>query len=678
MSKVMRSCGGVRSGSISFRMASRSSDAFMWRSRRWIFGAAGAAPADDQDPSAQVCSCNDVTRGAVAEMVAELGPDANLAALKKATRAGTGCGGCEPLVKSILGEELDKLGVAMNNDLCEHFAFSRSELVAMCKTHDHASFEEVLAAHGHGDGCEVCKPTVAGILATLRNEMILDGGREGLQDTNDRALANMQRGGSYSVIPRMPGGEVTPAGLIAVGEVAAKYNLFTKVTGAQRIDLLGAAKHDLPDIWEQLNDAGFESGHAYGKALRTVKSCVGSTWCRYGVADTLSLAVRVENRYKGFRSPHKLKSGVSGCVRECAEAQCKDFGMIATENGFNLYVGGNGGAIPVHGALLAADIDEETMIRYLDRFLMYYSLTAERLERTAPWLKRLPGGVVRLREIIIDDALGLNAELEARMQHQVDTYKDEWAEVVADPARRARFKQFVNTDAVQTPADMIAFEDLRGQPRPVNWPADGAPQTNWRPPVAEAAAGGASAPTEDVFARSAKAWVAVGRAEEFAPNTGSAVLYGETQLAVFNNAKRGEWFATQNMCPHKQAFVLSQGLLGDAAGVSKVACPLHKKTFDLACGDEILPAGSDAAAQDSKLAIFTFPVRIVDGVVEIELPPAPEVDAVLGTSRTAVRAPSEDEIAAAAIAATLTAEVAALGDATEWPEIGRASCRERV
>lgn len=299
------------------------------------------------DPSAQICSCNDITRGTIAAAVQELGVEgATLPALKKCTSAGTGCGGCEPQVKEILKQELENLGGSLSNHMCEHFPYSRQELMALVRTDPDItsvdSFEKILAKHGHGDGCEVCKPAVGSILASLVNEVVLDGGRNALQDTNDRSLANMQRGGSYSVVPRVPAGELLPEQLIALGETAKKYNLYTKITGGQRVDLFGAAKHELPDIWEELGKAGFESGHAYGKALRTVKSCVGSTWCRYGVQDSVSFAVRVENRYKGIRSPHKMKSAVSGCVRECAEAQSKDFGMIATEHGYNLYVGGNG------------------------------------------------------------------------------------------------------------------------------------------------------------------------------------------------------------------------------------------------------------------------------------------------------------------------------------------------
>lgn len=584
------------------------------------------------DPTTQVCSCNDVTRGDITDAIKELGvEEATLKNVMKCSQAGTGCGGCQPDVKNILTHELEALGGSLSNNLCEHFEYSRPELMALVRTDADPtsvdSFEKILHKHGHGDGCEICKPTVGSILSSVYNGMVLDEERDGLQETNDRALANMQRGGSYSVVPRVPGGEITPEQLIKMGEVARKYDLYSKVTGAQRIDLFGASKYQLPDIWEELGSVGLESGHAYGKSLRTVKSCVGSTWCRFGVQDSVGFAIRIENRYKGVRSPHKMKGGVSGCVRECAEAQGKDFGMIATENGYNLYFGGNGGVNPIHAQLFAADIDEDTVIKYTDRYLMYYILTADRLERTAPWQQKLPSGkngsgpIGHLHEVIIEDSLGICAELDERMQHLVDTYHDEWAVVVNDPERRAKFKQFVNTDENQAREEQIEFIGQRGQTRPTNWVSDGEAQTNWKPD------------DTDIFARSEKSWVTVGKTSDFVVNAGSTILYGESQLAVFNNAAQGEWYCTQNMCPHKQAFVLSQGIIGEAEGIDKVACPLHKKQFGLADGQQL----------DGDLSLITFPVKIEGGSVLVELPSEVEVNAILGTSGLRVQSGCPDE-----------------------------------
>lgn len=409
--------------------------------------------------TATICSCNHVAKGAICTAVAAGAGD--LGAVKAATGAGTGCGGCLPLVSALLRDELGRAGVEVRDDLCEHFPLSRPALFEHMRVDRIASFGEALARYGSGRGCEVCKPTVASILASLGAGYVLQPEQASLQDTNDHFLANLQRDGSYSVVPRLPGGEVTPAQLIAIGEVARDFGLYTKITGGQRIDLFGARVDDLPAIWERLIAAGMESGHAYGKALRTVKSCVGATWCRYGVQDSTSLAVALELRYRGLRAPHKIKAAVSGCARECAEAQSKDVGVIATERGWNLFVGGNGGMRPEHAVLLVEDVDTATLVRLVDRFLMYYVRTAERLERTAPWLRRV--GVDHVRAVVVDDVLGIAAELEADLQRHVDGYRCEWAETLGDPIARSRFRTFVNADGSDP---NIVFVPERGQHRP--------------------------------------------------------------------------------------------------------------------------------------------------------------------------------------------------------------------
>ena len=329
------------------------------------------------------------------------------------------------------------------------------------------TYEDVLNKLGKGDGCELCKPPVASIIASLWNEMPLKKGNATAQDSNDRFLANIQKGGTYSVVPRIPGGEITPEKLIVIGTVAKKYNLYTKITGGQRIDMFGAHVNDLPLIWEELIAAGFESGHAYGKALRTVKSCVGSTWCRYGLHDSVSFAIRIEERYRGLRAPHKIKSAVSGCIRECAEAQSKDFGIIATEKGWNLYICGNGGSKPQHALLLASDIDEETCIKYIDRFLMFYIKTAEPLTRTAAWLNNMEGGIGYLKSVVIDDALGMNAQWEDEMNQHVNSYQCEWKVAIETPEIRKRFNHFVNATDEKDPT--IQFDEMRDQKKAKEW-----------------------------------------------------------------------------------------------------------------------------------------------------------------------------------------------------------------
>jgi nitrite reductase (NADH) large subunit len=424
--------------------------------------AGGGSMLDAMSSLAMICSCNNVSKGAICAAITE-GCFTEVGQVKRSTKAGTSCGGCMPLVQQLFAAELRKSGVELRDDMCEHFAFTRQQLFDIVRVQSITSFANLIRQHGTGLGCEICKPAVASMLASLSNGHILDGEQGALQDTNDHFLANMQKDGTYSVVPRIPGGEITPAQLIVIGEVARDFGLYTKITGGQRIDLFGARVEQLPSIWSRLVDAGMESGHAYGKALRTVKSCVGETWCRYGVQDSTTLAIQLELRYRGLRAPHKFKSAVSGCARECAEAQSKDFGVIATERGWNLYVGGNGGQRPQHAKLFAEDLDTDTLIRVVDRFLMFYIRTADRLERTATWLNKMEGGLEYLRRVIIDDELGLCADLDASMAVHVANYECEWKATLDSPERMQKFRSFVNAD-VPDPSIIHVLE--RGQIRP--------------------------------------------------------------------------------------------------------------------------------------------------------------------------------------------------------------------
>jgi nitrite reductase (NADH) large subunit len=418
---------------------------------------------------AQVCSCNAVTKDQILGAIGTGSTD--VASVKVCTRAGTSCGSCVPMLKQLL----DIAGVVQSRALCEHFSHSRQQLFDLIRFRGIRTFSQLIAEYGRGRGCDICKPVVASILASLGGGYVLDGEQAALQDTNDHFLANLQRDGTYSVVPRIPGGEITPERLIAIGEVARDFNLYTKITGGQRIDMFGARVEQLPKIWRRLVDAGFESGHAYGKALRTVKSCVGSTWCRYGVQDSVALAIDLELRYRGLRSPHKVKAAVSGCARECAEARSKDFGVIATEHGWNLYVGGNGGFRPRHADLLVTDVSTEALIRTIDRFLMFYIRTADRLQRTAAWIEAMEGGLDHLRSVIVDDSLGLCGELDEAMARHVDSYTDEWRATLDSPDRLRRFVSFVN--APDTPDPSIVFEVERGQPTPRRPVVLGVPQS---------------------------------------------------------------------------------------------------------------------------------------------------------------------------------------------------------
>jgi nitrite reductase (NADH) large subunit len=564
----------------------------------------GAAAEAVGDVDALVCSCNNVSERQIHEAVRDR-KFTTVAEIKTCTLAGTGCGGCLPRVTDLLKAELKAAGAGVNNALCEHFAHSRQELYQIALIGGVRTFDALIASHGRGHGCEVCKPAVASILASLWDENVLDPPHATLQDTNDRFLANIQRGGTYSVVPRVPGGEITPEQLITLGQVARKYNLYTKITGGQRVDLFGAPVHLLPDVWAELIAGGFESGHAYGKAVRTVKSCVGSSWCRFGVQDSVGFAIRVELRYRGLRAPHKLKGAVSGCVRECAEAQGKDFGLIATEKGYNLYVCGNGGARPRHADLLASDLDEDTAIRYLDRFLMYYVRTADRLTRTSVWLENMEGGIDYLRDVIVNDRLGIAAELERQMQAHVDSYRCEWKAVVDDPEKRRFFRQFANTDEVEPG---IEFVTERGQARPADWPTSFVSLEALAPP---------SSPGMSDADGTEWSWVRVGSVDDFPSDGGRAVKHGAAQIAVFRFESKGEWYACQNTCPHKREAVLSRGILGDQQGVPKVACPLHKKTFSLDSGQ---------CLSGEPYRVEVFPVRVEGDDVLVALPPEERMD----------------------------------------------------
>ncbi|KAF9582393.1 hypothetical protein BGW38_000261 [Lunasporangiospora selenospora] len=582
--------------------------------------------ATDLPDDTQICSCNNVTKGQIRDAVRSKGCS-SIGEVKTCTKAGLGCGGCVPQVGEIFESELKSMGKVIKQNLCSHFEYSRVELYQIVQVKKLKTFAQVMDGAGRSGralGCEVCKPAVASILASLYNDHVLD--HSPLQDTNDRFLANIQRGGTYSVVPRVPGGEITPEKLFAIAEVAKEFGLYTKITGGQRIDLFGAKREDLPAIWERLINAGLESGHAYGKALRTVKSCVGSTWCRYGLQDSVGFAIFIENRYKGIRAPHKLKGGVSGCVRECAEARGKDFGIIATEKGYNLFVCGNGGAQPKHAVLLASDVSEANCIKYLDRFLMLYIVTADKLTRTSKWLEKLEGGIEYLKKVILEDYLGICDDLEKQMTYLIATYQCEWKVVVDDPARRQQFRQFINTDDTQ---EGIEFISERGQRRPADWPKENVQL----PPSPES-------PKMDPFdTQVRKEWICVGKTNDFSKDSGRTIKYGDVQIAVFH-LSNGSWHATQNMCPHKQAMVLSQGLLGDSiteSGISKsqpyVSCPMHKKNFGLQDGKCLTPGDED------KYKIQTFDVKVdEEGRVFLLLPPTKTLDDILATDKVIIHA----------------------------------------
>jgi len=506
--------------------------------------------------SAQICSCHNVTKEDICGAVQQGCGD--MAAIKRCTKAATGCGGCSALVKQVMELELAQQGVEVKKDICEHFAFSRQALYHLIRVGEIATFEQLIAQHGRGHGCEICKPLAGSLLASCWNDYLLKPQHLPLQDTNDRYFANIQKDGTYSVVPRIPAGEITPQGLIAIGEVAARYDLYTKITGGQRIDLFGARLDQLPEIWETLIAAGFETGHAYGKSLRTVKSCVGSTWCRYGVQDSTAFAIALENRYKGLRAPHKIKMAVSGCTRECAEAQSKDIGVIATDKGWNLYVCGNGGMKPRHADLFASDLDDDTLLRYVDRILMFYVRTADRLQRTSVWMDNMEGGLDYLRQVVIDDALGIAQQLESEMQQVVDRYQCEWHTTLEDPSRRTLFTATLNSNQ---PDETLNYVRVREQRQPA---------AGERIPVA-------TLPAEP--------WSAICAAEAIPPAAGIGARLGGQRVALF---RFGEAiYALEDIEPGTQASVLSRGILGDVGGEPVVISPLYKQRIRLRDGQSL-------------------------------------------------------------------------------------------
>lgn len=588
---------------------------------------------DDLSDDTAVCLCQKLTKKDVVDAVKEK-DCATIADIKRCTTAGLGCGGCvlnTGFVPKILKNALEECGKKIFTGISPHFPFTRKELFHIIKLKELKTYEEVVQECGRIGkipdlqkafvGDEVCKPVVASILASLWQENPVKDGLKQLQDTNDSFLANIQRSGQYSVIPRVPGGEITPDELILMGTVAKKYNLWTKVTGAQRIGLFGANVWQLPHIWEELcygktsytsNDGkviskvetqGMESGHAYGKALRAVKTCVGTSWCRFGVQDSVGMGNRLEQRYKGFRAPHKWKMGVSGCMRECAEAQGKDIGLVATISGYNLYVGGNHGTSPKHATLFLQDLSDDDCIKYVDRVMMYYTFTSDPLTRTSKWLENLEGGIDHLRDVVVDDKLGICEELDARMQAQVDTYECEWKKVVDSPELRKKFRQFANVDD-QKYGDLewkeerkqmkIQVEDLPTIIGPAKIDKSSADGT-WR-------------------------WVDVGSTDDFPENAGFAVKVSSTELSVYNHAASGKWYASQNSCPHKQLQVLSRGLIGFHGDVPKIACPIHKNTYSLETGKGISNAG---------LNIATFDAKVDGGRVLVYVPPDDILDKAL-------------------------------------------------
>lgn len=586
----------------------------------------GEEEGDDLDDDAQICSCHNVTKKQVVDEVKN--GCHSFGDIKSCTKLGTGCGGCVPLGTSIFQAAMKGAGQEVNNNVCPHFKYSRADLYMIVKFRKLKDFAAVMKSAGEKEtslGCEVCRPAVGSILSSLYNEWIMAPSLRQTQDTNDRFLANLQRDGTYSVVPRLPAGEVSPQKLKVLGEVATDFGLYSKITGGQRIDLFGARKQDLPAIWTRLVDAGFESGHAYGKSLRTVKSCVGTTWCRYGVGDSVAFAVELENRYRSIRAPHKFKSAVSGCNRDCAEFHSKDFGVLATPKGWNVVVGGNGGAKPRHAFPLAENVTKHMAVKLIDRFLALYIRSADKLQRTARWIESLPGDINELKSIIIEDKLGICEELEKEMQELIGTFHCEWTLVVKDPERQKAFRQFVNTDEKSNDIERIPD---REQFRPEYWPEESGPL---------------KFSVLDIAQNAKWEWRPVCNESDVEPcttaTTSAVVKYGDVQIAIYHIPNKG-WYSSQQMCPHKRANVLADGLIGeDDSGKPYIACPLHKRQYTL---DTNIEKEGGFCKTDENYQIMTFEAKVENGKVMLRLPDTESLDAILSTSKWMIRKAKEE------------------------------------
>jgi nitrite reductase (NADH) large subunit len=393
----------------------------------------GLLKAVDLPDDAQICNCNGVSKRQIVDAI-QIRSCQSVSKVGACTKAGMGCGSCTSLVAQLLESCLGEVGY----DATEHYyvpgvALEKSQLVAEIKNRGIKSVSDVFAQLGGGTEDAASKVGLASLLKTL-----WPGEYEDERDArfiNDRVHANIQKDGTFSVVPRIYGGVTTADELMRIAQVAVKYRVpMVKLTGGQRIDLLGIKKGDLPGVWK---DLGMPSGHAYTKAFRTCKSCVGTDFCRYGVGDSIALSQKIERRFQGVESPHKMKLATAGCPRNCSEAYVKDLGAVAIEGGrWEIYVGGAAGGSVRKGDLLCTVDTHDEVLLYMGRFIQYYREHGKYLERSYSFLERV--GIDTLRKILVEDSLGICAHLDAEIQKAVDAYRDPWQESER-PAYHAQF-----------------------------------------------------------------------------------------------------------------------------------------------------------------------------------------------------------------------------------------------
>jgi len=384
---------------------------------------------------AQVCNCNGVSKSALVACVNN--GEKSVAGVMAATRAGKGCGSCKSLVTQIVewaaGGDVEEDASA--SWYVPGIPYAKPELMQHIRDlqlHSVSSVFAALAPDGKPDANS--KMGLASLLQMMWPDEFVD--ERDARFINDRVHANIQRDGTFSVVPQMKGGVTNSAQLRKIADVADKYDVpMIKLTGGQRIDLLGLRKEDLPAVWADLD---MPSGYAYGKSFRTVKTCVGSDFCRFGVGDSTALGIAIEGRFQGIAGPGKMKLAVTGCPRNCAEALCKDLGVVAVDGGrWEIYVGGAAGAHIRKGDLLATVDDPDEVIRLTGRFLQYYRENANWLERTYSWVPRF--GIDEIRAVVVNDRDGIAERLDAAMQKAVDAYRDPWKEGEL-PATEGQFR----------------------------------------------------------------------------------------------------------------------------------------------------------------------------------------------------------------------------------------------
>ncbi|MGE0681702.1 MAG: nitrite reductase large subunit NirB [Candidatus Binatia bacterium] len=409
-----------------------------------LFSTSSGAPVlsvFDLPDHAQICNCNGVSKGCIKEAI-QIGKCKSVTQVGVHTKAGTGCGSCKSLVMQLL----EVYAGEIKEDPSEHYyvpgvPLTKSELIAAIKAKGLKSVSAVFRELAGGKEDPGSKVGLASLLKSLWPNEYED--ERDARFINDRVHANIQRDGTFSVVPRIYGGVTSAAELKKIAEVAEKYQAkMVKITGGQRIDLLGFKKEDLPHVWREL---GMPSGHAYTKAFRTCKSCVGTDFCRYGLGDSIALAQKIERRFQGVESPHKMKLATAGCPRNCSEAYVKDLGAVAIEGGqWEIYIGGAAGGSVRKGDLLCTVSSHEEVLKYMGRFMQYYREHGKYLERSYGFVQRL--GIEKLRDILVHDTEGIGAQLDAEIEAAVAAYRDPWATDAVTPVHESQFANPIQVD----------------------------------------------------------------------------------------------------------------------------------------------------------------------------------------------------------------------------------------